>query len=188
MKKRVVKLGGSLFRSAALLDVLPHLDAATGQLAIVTGGGAAADVVRDMQAQLKLNELTAHRLALKAMSMNAQALVELLPRGRLVSDPAAFLRVWETKALPVWVPEPMVLDAPDICASWQVTSDSLAAWLARQLGAELLLVKSIAVEPGSTAATLAGAGIVDTAFPEYAAGLSWRAVSAADLANQLQYE
>jgi 5-(aminomethyl)-3-furanmethanol phosphate kinase len=59
-----------------------------------------------------------------------------------------------------------------IAASWAVTSDSLAAWLARRLGARrLVLVKSAAAPSAAAPAELAARGLVDAAFPDYAAGL-----------------
>ena len=73
--------------------------------------------------------------------------------------------------MPVWLPTRMVLEA-DIPASWEVTSDSLAAWLAAKLGARrLLLVKH--VDAGAQAVRvqdLVARGIVDPAFRALPAG------------------
>ena len=73
----------------------------------------------------------------------------------------------------------MVLDASDIRPSWDVTSDSLAAWLARHIGAQhLVLAKSCAVpaELSGDARALSAAGIVDAAFPGLVedGAFSWR--------------
>jgi 5-(aminomethyl)-3-furanmethanol phosphate kinase len=63
----------------------------------------------------------------------------------------------------------MVLAADEIPASWDVTADSLAAWLAGKLGAaRLLLVKQI--RPGGPrvrAADLVAQGLVDARFPDF---------------------
>jgi aspartokinase-like uncharacterized kinase len=64
----------------------------------------------------------------------------------------------------------MALAAPEIAASWEVTSDSLAAWLAHKIGARLLLlVKSAPAERPLDAPALARQGLVDAAFPSYVA-------------------
>ena len=49
-------------------------------------------------------------------------------------------------------------------------SDTLTAWLAREIKAELLLlIKSLDLpSPGPTVAELARAGVVDPMFPKYA--------------------
>jgi aspartokinase-like uncharacterized kinase len=63
----------------------------------------------------------------------------------------------------------MVLADQTIPASWDVTSDSLAAWLANQLKAEmLLLVKSVELTGSSiTPSKLSEMGIVDVAFGKF---------------------
>jgi aspartokinase-like uncharacterized kinase len=51
-------------------------------------------------------------------------------------------RGWQHRGI-VWLPSQMVLADDSIPKNWQVTSDSLSAWLANKLGAEqLILVKS----------------------------------------------
>lgn len=64
----------------------------------------------------------------------------------------------------------MVLDDPRIAPSWDVTSDSLAAWLCEKIRASgLLLVKSAPLEgPAIDPGVLSEGGIVDRSFPEYA--------------------
>jgi aspartokinase-like uncharacterized kinase len=71
------------------------------------------------------------------------------------------------KQVPVWMPRRMVGGRRDIPESWRVTSDSLAVWLARQLGAErLLLVKSTRLDAKpASAAALSRRGVVDPCFP-----------------------
>src|SRR6185503_1670466 len=73
--------------------------------------------------------------------------------------------------VPVWSPTAMVLAAAGIPASWEVTSDSLAAWLAGRLRCpRLLLVKHVDALPavsGAGVQELAAAGIVDPAFAAF---------------------
>jgi aspartokinase-like uncharacterized kinase len=63
----------------------------------------------------------------------------------------------------------MVCSAKDIPWSWEVTSDSLAAWLAGRIGAKrLLLVKHVEPPPGLLRAhDLVAHGVVDSAFPRF---------------------
>jgi len=63
------------------------------------------------------------------------------------------------------------LGASNIPQSWDVTSDSLAAWLAGEIGAErLLLVKHVEPTHGTIrVADLAAHDIVDNAFANFLA-------------------
>ena len=63
----------------------------------------------------------------------------------------------------------MVRAAKDIPWSWEVTSDSLAAWLAGRIGAQrVLLIKHVEPPAGRLrAAALVADEIIDPAFPRF---------------------
>jgi hypothetical protein len=72
----------------------------------------------------------------------------------------------------VWKPSPMVLADKDLPMNWDLTSDSLAAWLATKLNAKhLLVVKSIPMNGAETVdiKDLIFEGAVDAYFGEYIA-------------------
>lgn len=166
----VVKLGGSLLGDrAGLAAVIAGLAAAPARVVILPGGGPLADGVRAAQASAGFSDRLAHRLALQAMQQVADIFAELFSACRPVADSAAILAAHQAGDLPVWRHAGHFL-RPGIPESWDVTSDSLAAALARDLGADrLLLAKSAPPPPGDFAA-LARAGYVDAAFPGFAAG------------------
>jgi len=168
----IVKLGGSLATAGTLrtwLDII--LTQGGGRSIIVPGGGAFADGVRAAQQRLRFSDRTAHRMALLAMEQYALLLQELAPRLRPCADEAQIAAALATSTVALWLPSAMVEADPAISESWDVTSDSLAAWLAHRLGAtRLVLVKSApAPEPGLSPTRLAALGLVDAAFPGYAA-------------------
>ncbi len=73
---------------------------------------------------------------------------------------------WQHRGI-VWLPSEMVLADTEIAPSWDVTSDSIAAWLAHKLNAEkLILVKSLKPDAHSTAQDLVQQDLVDNAFPD----------------------
>ncbi len=165
----VVKVGGSLVADRArLCRLLGALaDGTEGPVAIVPGGGALADAVRATQDALGFPDPLAHRLALDAMAGMARIFAALEPRLAVTQDPADAL---VAGAVPVWDPSALKAGHPEIPESWDVTSDSLALWLAARLGADTcLLVKSADAPPGAGPAELARAGLVDAAFPGFAA-------------------
>jgi 5-(aminomethyl)-3-furanmethanol phosphate kinase len=179
----VIKVGGSLVESDAAAALMRALAARRPlRLVVVPGGGDFADAVRLSGRRHPIGDQAAHHMALLAMHMSAVMLGALAPGYVVAESPAEFAAAWARDLTPVWAPERMVLAAPDVPASWDVTSDSLAAWLARAIAASrLLLVKSCQVPEAmdANAAALAAARIVDPSFPQFVAGanLAWQVVS-----------
>jgi aspartokinase-like uncharacterized kinase len=183
----VLKIGGSLVRSDAAWQLMRALAVRErSRLLIVPGGGNFADGVRAAQAQQGLSEAAAHHMALLAMHMLAVALADLAPGFVLADSRAQFDAAWRAGKTPVWVPAPMVLGVASIPASWDVTSDSLSAWLAGEVGAtKLVLVKSCTLPPDARSArALTDAGVVDACFARFVEGCSfiWQVVIGADAA------
>jgi aspartokinase-like uncharacterized kinase len=166
-----VKLGGSLAGSPDLPAWLAALDACSAPLIIVPGGGAFAEAVRVAQKTMGFDDEAAHHMALVAMEQYGIALASLWPRLTCVETPAAIRRALRLGQVPCWCPASMALAAP-LPKCWDVTSDTLAAWLAGVVRAEkLVLIKSVDVPNAAELgpAELVAAGIVDPLFPHYAA-------------------
>ncbi len=169
----VVKIGGSLAHSPALsawLGVLSHCR--NPRVVIVPGGGPFADEVRKAQRASGFDDGLAHRMALLAMEQYGLMLSGLSPGLHPASSKTAIRTIHRLGGVPVWLPARMAAAGKDIRASWEVTSDSLAAWLAGALGAHrLVLVKSAEPPPGqATAAALSDLGLIDKAFPSFIDG------------------
>jgi len=182
----VVKLGGSLANSIFLQPWLTAIAQGGGRLIVVPGGGAFADAVRAAQSTHGFDDATAHRMALLAMEQFGAMLSGLERTLRPLDTIDAMLDALGSGLVPVWLPARMVLAHASIQASWDVTSDSLAAWLAGEVGAAaLILVKAMEVETACAADALARAQIVDRAFPAYLArcGCACRIVAAAEHAH-----
>jgi 5-(aminomethyl)-3-furanmethanol phosphate kinase len=141
------------------------LDATLGALAaasrdvpllIVPGGGSFADAIRDADRRLGLTDDAAHWMAVLAMDQYAHLIASRLPNGVLVSGPADIESALAQRQLPVLAPYQWTREADPLPHSWDVTSDSVAAWVAGQVGASrLVLVKP----PGAS-----GSNLVDPYF------------------------
>jgi dihydroneopterin aldolase len=167
----VVKLGGSVAGAARLGGWLAALGRGAGRAVVVPGGGAFADAVRAAQQRHGFADRTAHRMALLAMEQYALMLSDLAPVLVPCRRVGEMRRALGDGDVPVWLPSAMALDDPEIPESWDVTSDSLAAWLGRILEAKrLVLVKSAAAPAALEPAALAARGLVDRAFPRFLAG------------------
>lgn len=165
----IVKLGGSLIGSPALKGWLDKLvQFGDGKVVIVPGGGLFADAVRNAQSKTGINDETAHQMALVAMDQYAALMAGLNPKLVLASSELEIAECgWQHRAI-VWKPSHMVLADESLPKTWDLTSDSLAAWLAAKLNAEhLLVVKSVATPANSDVADLAANGTLDPCFPSY---------------------
>ncbi len=165
----VLKLGGSLLK-------WPGLPAALGELAreyrhrgavLVVGGGAMVDCLRDLDQIHTLGDQSAHDLAIRALDVTAHIAAAMAPADLVVSDLDRLERAWDSGRLPILVPGPLLdAGAGRLAASWDVTSDTIAARLATQLGASrLVLLKSAPPPAAATREDVARLGLVDPAFP-----------------------
>jgi 5-(aminomethyl)-3-furanmethanol phosphate kinase len=135
----VVKVGGGVGD-----DALPDLCAALGELGrrhsllVVPGGARFADAVRDADRRFGLSDAAAHRMAILGMEQFGWLLSELIPDAERSTD-LTRIDAGRTRVL-----LPSRLPLRDLPASWQVTSDSIAAWVAGRAGAgRLVLVKAV---------------------------------------------
>lgn len=177
----VYKLGGSLLDLPDLGERLKAgFESAREECPVlVVGGGAAADLVRDWDPRHRLGDSAAHRLAIAAMELNASLVRILLSRiGTSVGLD------WQSSSeadvvVPDMLREIEISDeGPVPEESWDVTSDSLAAWLAGRCRARrLVFLKSVALpETTSSPRTILSAkdlqraveaGLCDSAVPRY---------------------
>ena len=156
---RVIKLGGSLLE---LPDLGPRLRRFVHQLnppdctLILVGGGAVVDAIRNYDNRWKLDEVPCHWLCVHLLNSTARLLHLLMPEWPLIMHPQT-LTQWLASASRTEKPNhnrlPAIV-APDsfysptanahsLPLSWETTSDSIAALLARITQAdELILLKS----------------------------------------------
>ncbi|MBU0762975.1 MAG: hypothetical protein KKD39_08110 [Candidatus Altiarchaeota archaeon] len=139
----VVKVGGSLTKSKKVFDKVVNtlIEASVyHDFAIVVGGGELADAVRQLDKRLSLGEQLSHEMALHAMDAMALMLARQSKKFKLVDvEDAKKIR----NKIPVLQTAGYILKS-DMDASWDNTSDSVAAYAAGKLDAkELILLKDV---------------------------------------------
>src|SRR6184192_3008790 len=143
--RTVVKVGGGLLSRAGAFDrVTEALTAFTRgrRVLIVPGGGPFADAVRQMFKRIKIGEDAAHWMAVLSMDQYAYALAARIPAAVLVHEEAEIAATIAAGRLPVLAPYRWLEAADPLPHSWEVTSDSIAAWVAGALGARrIVLIK-----------------------------------------------
>jgi aspartokinase-like uncharacterized kinase len=163
MKRAVVKLGGSTVGTAEMDIWIAALAGSALPLVIVPGGGPFADQVREAQGRMGFSDAASHAMAILAMDQFGHVILdrdERLAPALTLADVRCAL---EDANIPVWLPSAAAIPASDIPASWDVTSDSIAAWLAGKIGADaLLLIKQGATfQNADCIGSLEASGIVD---------------------------
>ena len=127
----VGKVGGSLFDLADLAARLGHwlANEASQRIILIPGGGAGADVIRQLDGTHGIGDEAAHWLALRVLGVNADFL------ARLIGVPVV------KSILEASGHRTCVLDPHEFCRrdegqkgalphSWNVTSDAIAARVA----------------------------------------------------------
>ncbi|WP_231844978.1 amino acid kinase [Methanocella arvoryzae] len=164
----MLKIGGSLFdHSRALVKRIAEEELAADIL-IVPGGGDFADTIRKVYREKQLSDDAAHWMAVLAMNQYAYYLADgtgipladsLKGTGIRIALPYEILR--KDDALP---------------HSWDVTSDTIAAWMALKTGGRLIKATDVdgifadgKLLETVEASRLCGTGetCIDSALPEF---------------------
>ena len=155
----VVRVGGGLLSGVENFEaVLAEISDASRHvpLLVVPGGGPFADAVREVDDLLSLPDEATHWMAVLAMDQYAHLIASRLPTGKLVMRANDIEAALDERRIPVLAPYRWMREADPLPHSWDVTSDSISAWVASQVGASrLVLVKP----PGAS-----GSDIVDACF------------------------
>jgi dihydroneopterin aldolase len=166
VSRAVVKLGGSTAHEAEMGEWIAALSLSSLPLVVVPGGGPFADQVRDAQTRMNFSDNAAHAMAILAMDQFGYVILDRHERLAPARSLEEIEQAAEAGKIPVWLPSELAIFVPDIRASWDITSDSLAAWLAGKLAADaLLLIKQTSAFSNRDGIdSLTARGIVDAGF------------------------
>ncbi|HKB11736.1 MAG TPA: hypothetical protein VKD69_13830 [Vicinamibacterales bacterium] len=141
----VVKVGGALLANVEVLDAVLTAIAAAARarrLLVVPGGGPFADAVRAVDGRIGLPATAAHWMAVLAMDQYAHLIAARLDGATVVSYEREVPDAYRDGRVPVLAPSRWLREVDPLPHSWDVTSDSIAAWIAGRFGApRLVLVK-----------------------------------------------
>ncbi|MGQ9545377.1 MAG: amino acid kinase family protein [Candidatus Bathycorpusculaceae bacterium] len=138
----VVKVGGSLVGHPAELKALCGAlssIAKVHKILIVPGGGAFADVVRRLDETYGLSDTTAHKMAILAMDQFGLFLSDITPNSSICYSLEDAINAGRG-LLPILLPSRHIFREDPLEHSWNVTSDSVAAYITGALGAEKLVL------------------------------------------------
>jgi aspartokinase-like uncharacterized kinase len=177
----VVKVGGGTLTRIADLDaVLAEIAAASPHvpLLVVPGGGPFADAVREVDGRLRLGDDASHWMAVLGMDQYAYVITSRLAGATLVRGFREIESALQDRRTPVLAPFQWVHEADALPHSWDVTSDSISAWIAGQVGASRLVL----VKPTGAS----GPSVVDPCFERFLPPGIETAIVAADRIDLLR--
>lgn len=141
----VIKIGGAVAAHPGAIEKVCRAVAEAARdhrIVVVPGGGPFADAVREFDRRIGLSADAAHWMAILAMDQYAHALADRITGAVLVEEPGAIGGVLETGRVAVLAPSRWMRSADVLPHSWEVTSDSVAAFVAGALDASrLVLIK-----------------------------------------------
>jgi len=139
----LVKVGGSL---ALYPEKLRSLCAKLSEVSkkhrmvVLPGGGEFSDAVRNLDKRFNLSCAVSHRMAILGMDQYGLLLSDLLPHSialnRLENVPTILI----LGKLPVFLPSNFLFNANQLENSWDVTSDTIAVYVAGQLHASRVVL------------------------------------------------
>ena len=142
-----MKVGGSLAEEPELLsNICAKLSflAEKYQLIVVPGGGMFADVIRDSDKRFKLSSQVSHRMAILGMDQFGMLLAQITLNSIATHSLSDAKQLSETEAVPIFLPSRLMLRENPLENSWDVTSDSIAAYISIRLKApKLVLIKDV---------------------------------------------
>ena len=152
--KQVVKIGGSLFPNYAI-DLAKQLED-TGSV-IILGGGEFANLIRSYDEEIHFSQEVNHWTAIDCMDILAKLVNDKVESVKLAYSLKEVIEISDEGFTPIFVVSEFLRTEDPFECSWDVTSDSIAAYVANALNANLLIVTNVngiytqePKEPGST--------------------------------------
>ena len=134
----MIKVGGSLAENPSALRKLgTELRCLAKQysIVIIPGGGKFADVVRMLDANFSLPPIVSHQMAILAMDQYGLLLSKVIPESITCQTLAEAKKLSAKRALPILLPSKLLFRKDPFLPSWDVTSDSISAYIALKLNA-----------------------------------------------------
>jgi aspartokinase-like uncharacterized kinase len=139
----VIKVGGSIAEDPERLKALCRklsMLAKKYAIIVVPGGGQFADAVREYDRRFALSSDVSHRLAILGMDQFGLLLSQIMPNSRVFRQLENAKELAEAKIVPIFLPSHWMFQENPLENSWDVTSDSIAAYVASRVNAGKLVL------------------------------------------------
>ena len=138
--KQVVKIGGSLFPNHAieLAKILENTDSL-----IILGGGEFANLIRRYDSEMNFTDEASHWTAIDCMEIIAKLVDDKVDSTKLAYSIDEAKEISDDGFTPIFVVSEFLREEDPFECSWDVTSDSIAAYVANLFDANLFIVTDV---------------------------------------------
>lgn len=138
--KHVVKIGGSLFPNHAM-ELAKQLRNTNS--VIILGGGEFANLIREYDDELSFSKETTHWTAIDCMDIMAKLVSDKVESTKLTYSIEKVNKISDEGFTPIFAVSEFLKNEDPFDCSWDVTSDSIAAYISHLLNAKLLIITNV---------------------------------------------
>ena len=139
----VVKIGGSLAEKPEDLKALCSKLTQVGKnrtIVAVPGGGKFADIIRELDSKFNLPQLFTHRMAILAMDQFGLFLSQIIADACLCDSVEEAQIISGKGKVAIFLPSRLILESDPFEPSWDITSDSISAYIGLKAQAEKIIL------------------------------------------------
>ncbi|WP_368660136.1 delta 1-pyrroline-5-carboxylate synthetase [Methanobrevibacter sp.] len=138
--KQIVKIGGSLFPDYAI-DLAKKLENTNS--VIILGGGEFANLIRKYDDEQYFSDEVNHWTAIDCMDIIAKLVDDKVDSAKLAYSITDVNEISNEGFTPIFAVSEFLKNEDPFECSWDVTSDSIAAYIANLLNANLFIVTNV---------------------------------------------
>lgn len=138
----VVKIGGSLFPEHTQ-ELCDKLTESNEKIVLVSGGGSFANLLREYNTDYGYSDDVNHWSAIRCMDIIGELIADKNKNVEAINDIDSIEEVHNRGKIPLLLCYDILKNEDPLIHSWNVTSDSIACWLAYRINAKLLILTNV---------------------------------------------
>ena len=138
----VVKIGGSLFPEY-IKELCEHLTKSEEKIVLVNGGGSLTNDIREFNKIFQFSNDINHWNAIKCMDIIGSFIAEENENIVPIRSLEEIEKIHKINKTPLLLTYELMKKEDPLKHSWDVTSDSIACWVANKINAKLLILTNV---------------------------------------------
>jgi len=138
----VVKIGGSLFPEYTL-ELCEKLSQSNEKIVLVNGGGEFANLLRTYHRDYDYSKQANHWNAIRCMDIIGELIADKNDKIEATNDINSIEDIHNRGNIPLLLCYDILKRYDPLIHSWDITSDSIACWIAHKINAKLLILTNV---------------------------------------------